>query len=109
MKKSILPLLCLLALQGCESLQSTFGLDHYQADEYDAKSEKRPLTVPDDYNLKAPVSKEKALKTKKIVSKQKNTKKAKAILGATEKAQINKLEKDIQKMEKDFLKKAAKK
>lgn len=41
-------------LQGCDTLRSTFGLDHYQPDAFNVPTNP-PLTLPPDYNLRPPV------------------------------------------------------
>ncbi len=40
-------------LQGCDTVRSTLGLDHYQADAFSVPTNP-PLTLPPDYNLKPP-------------------------------------------------------
>lgn len=42
-----------MLLSGCDSLRSTFGLDHYQADAFSVPTNP-PLTLPPDYNLRPP-------------------------------------------------------
>lgn len=42
-----------ISLTGCDSVKHTLGLDHYQADEY-AIPTTPPLSMPKDYNLRAP-------------------------------------------------------
>lgn len=41
-------------ISGCDSLHSTFGLDHYQAKEFEVPTNP-PLSMPPDYNLRPPV------------------------------------------------------
>ena len=43
----------LLILSGCDTMRSTFGLDHYQADAFDVPTNP-PLILPPDYNLRPP-------------------------------------------------------
>jgi len=42
------------ALSGCDNLRNTFGLDHYQPDEFNI-SDNPPLSIPKDYKLRPPV------------------------------------------------------
>lgn len=42
-----------LFLTGCDSVKHTFGLDHYQADEYSIPTTP-PLSMPPNHNLRAP-------------------------------------------------------
>ena len=42
-----------MALSGCDSFRNTFGLDHYQPDEFKV-SENPPLSIPKDYKLRPP-------------------------------------------------------
>ncbi|MBX3486317.1 MAG: DUF3035 domain-containing protein [Candidatus Paracaedibacteraceae bacterium] len=42
-----------LLVAGCDSVKHTFGLDHYQADEYSVPTTP-PLSMPPDHNLRAP-------------------------------------------------------
>lgn len=42
-----------VTLSGCDSFRSTFGLDHYQPDEFKI-SENPPLSIPKDYKLRPP-------------------------------------------------------
>ncbi|MBY0281414.1 MAG: DUF3035 domain-containing protein [Alphaproteobacteria bacterium] len=42
-----------IALSGCDSFRNTFGLDHYQPDEFKV-SENPPLSMPKDYKLRPP-------------------------------------------------------
>lgn len=42
-----------IALSGCDSFRSTFGLDHYQPDEFKV-SDNPPLSMPKDYKLRPP-------------------------------------------------------
>ncbi len=44
---------CALLLSGCDSFRSTFGLDHYQADEFNVANHK-PLSIPPSYDLMPP-------------------------------------------------------
>lgn len=54
MNKKLITLSTLaLALSGCNSVKHTFGLDHYQADEY-AVPTTPPLSMPPDHTLRAP-------------------------------------------------------
>ncbi len=43
----------LILLSGCDSFRSTFGLDHYQADEFNIANHK-PLSIPPSYDLTPP-------------------------------------------------------
>lgn len=43
-----------IVLSGCDSLRNTFGLDHYQADEFKIPSNP-PLSMPPDFNLRPPI------------------------------------------------------
>ena len=47
-----------LLLTGCDSVKSTLGMDHYQADEYNVK-DNESLTIPPNYNLMPPRTKDK--------------------------------------------------
>lgn len=42
-----------IALSGCDSFRNTFGLDHYQPDEFKV-SDNPPLSMPKDYKLRPP-------------------------------------------------------
>lgn len=42
-----------ITLSACDSLRSTFGLDHYQPDEFKV-SDNPPLSMPKDYKLRPP-------------------------------------------------------
>jgi hypothetical protein len=42
-----------MVLSSCETFKDTFGLNHYQADEFKV-SDNPPLSVPRDYSLRAP-------------------------------------------------------
>jgi hypothetical protein len=42
-----------IALSGCDSFRNTFGLDHYQPDEFKV-SDNSPLSMPKDYKLRPP-------------------------------------------------------
>eukprot|EP01037_Dinobryon_pediforme_P017333 gene17333-17524_t len=42
-----------MTLSGCDSFRNTFGLDHYQPDEFKV-SENPPLSIPKDYKLRPP-------------------------------------------------------
>lgn len=55
MKKQTFLILTLstFALSGCDTLRSTFGLDHYQADDF-AITQNPSLSVPPDYTLVPP-------------------------------------------------------
>ena len=44
-----------LVLSGCDSFRSTFGLDHYQPDEFNV-SGNPPLSMPKDYKLRPPAA-----------------------------------------------------
>ena len=52
--KFFLALGLLPLLQGCDTLRSTFGLDHYQPDAFNI-STNPPLILPPEYNLLPPV------------------------------------------------------
>lgn len=41
------------SLSGCDSFRNTFGLDHYQPDEFKV-SDNPPLSMPKDYRLRPP-------------------------------------------------------
>ncbi|MCX7338014.1 MAG: DUF3035 domain-containing protein [Alphaproteobacteria bacterium] len=47
-------LFILAGTTGCDGLRNTFGLDHYQPDEFKV-SDNPPLSVPKDYRLRPPV------------------------------------------------------
>lgn len=51
---ALILLLASTTLAGCDKLRHTFGLDHYQADEFRVPSNP-PLSMPPDYNLRPPV------------------------------------------------------
>ena len=54
MNKKLLAVTTVSALlSGCDSIKHTFGLDHYQADEYSVPTTP-PLCMPPDHNLRAP-------------------------------------------------------
>jgi hypothetical protein len=46
---------CLVSLSGCDSFRNTFGLDHYQPDEFKV-SDNPPLSIPKDYRLRPPAN-----------------------------------------------------
>ncbi len=46
---------CLAFLSGCDSFRNTFGLDHYQPDEFKV-SDNPPLSIPKDYKLRPPAN-----------------------------------------------------
>ena len=48
-----LSIACVILLSGCDSFRSTFGLDHYQADEFNVANHK-PLSIPPSYDLMPP-------------------------------------------------------
>jgi Protein of unknown function (DUF3035) len=43
-----------ILLTGCDSAKGTFGMQHHQPDEFKV-ADNPPLTLPKDYNLRAPV------------------------------------------------------
>lgn len=51
---ALILLLAGTTLVGCDKLRHTFGLDHYQADEFRVPSNP-PLSMPPDYNLRPPM------------------------------------------------------
>ncbi|MDP3372266.1 MAG: DUF3035 domain-containing protein [Candidatus Paracaedibacteraceae bacterium] len=50
---SLLAAMSFVILTGCDTLRSTFGLDHYQADEFNI-AENPPLSMPPSYHLAPP-------------------------------------------------------
>lgn len=74
-----------LALSGCDTFRNTFGLDHYQADEFNI-SDNPPLSMPPNYNLAPPTNNDANGSAKKAADAENTTKKAKeALLGRAEK------------------------
>ncbi len=74
-----------ITLTGCDTFRNTFGLDHYQADEFNV-SDNPPLSMPPNYNLAPPVNSDSAHTEKKKADDENTTKKAKeALLGRAEK------------------------
>lgn len=73
------------ALSGCDTFRNTFGLDHYQADEFNI-SDNPPLSMPPNYNLAPPANSESQGAATKSADDENTTKKAKeALLGRAEK------------------------
>jgi Protein of unknown function (DUF3035) len=89
-KKMILLGGAIVVLSGCDTLKNTFGLDHYQADEYSIPTTP-PLSMPPDYNLKAP---DLQAKPRGHVS---TKKKAQEALGAPADAQSKETEEELLK------------
>ncbi len=74
-----------ITLTGCDTFRNTFGLDHYQADEFNV-SDNPPLSMPPNYNLAPPANNSSGNTEKKIADNENTTKKAKeALLGRAEK------------------------
>ncbi len=74
-----------ITLTGCDTFRNTFGLDHYQADEFNV-SDNPPLSMPPNYNLAPPAADSSANTEKKKADDENTTKKAKeALLGRAEK------------------------
>jgi hypothetical protein len=72
-----------IGLSGCDSLRNTFGLDHYQADEFNV-GENPPLSMPPSYNLVPPGSNPSGDgKNLGKIDDQSSTKKAKEVLFGT--------------------------
>lgn len=69
-----------LVLTACESVKSTLGMDHYQADEFNIK-QNDPLEVPPNYKLMPPRSKD---KDGKSVALNPSAEKAKLVVGGGE-------------------------
>jgi hypothetical protein len=74
-----------ITLTGCDTFRNTFGLDHYQADEFNV-SDNPPLSMPPNYNLAPPANNSSENTEKKKADDENTTKKAKeALLGRAEK------------------------
>ncbi len=58
---------CLTFLSGCDSFRNTFGLDHYQPDEFKV-SDNPPLSIPKDYKLRPPLEGQSNSQTTSTVS-----------------------------------------
>lgn len=93
MKKSIFALLAASStfiLTGCDSLRNTFGLDHYQADEFNV-AENPPLSMPPNYTLTPPSydanSKDKNKEQKKQKDDSSSMKAKEALLGKKSKTE----------------------
>ena len=88
MKKHITVILlssAFITLTGCDTFRNTFGLDHYQADEFNV-GENPPLSMPPNYNLAPPANNASENSEKKKADDENTTKKAKeALLGRAEK------------------------
>lgn len=56
--KKLILLSTVFSITGCDTLRNTFGLDHYQADEFNIE-QNAPLTLPPSYDLEPPVQTEK--------------------------------------------------
>lgn len=67
----------LLLLTACESVKSTLGMDHYQADEFNVQQHP-PLSLPPNYKLMPPRKKDKDGKSVPLNS---SAKKAKQVVG----------------------------
>ncbi len=80
MQRALILIGASLLLTACDSVKSTLGMDHYQADEFNIK-QNDPLSMPPNYKLMPPRTKD---KDGKSVSLNPSAEKAKKVVGGGE-------------------------
>jgi hypothetical protein len=107
-KKSLTTIVSTLAViftSGCDTVRNTFGLDHYQADEFNV-SEHPPLSLPPSYNLAPPVAGDTKSNSETQKPDEKETKAKEIILGKEKDTKKQKT--NDSKLSKEIVKQAAK-